>query len=122
MSNEPLMIPPKVYYQLQSLRESKSVNMLTEVKFGLREMGFEEALDWVENNYEAYLEHAKDGGFEPVPPYHPHDEEEVSEMSNTALWEAYQHAKSQGPQWRLDDIQLEIAERWEAKVAEEYDI
>lgn len=55
-------------------------------------------------------------------PHHPHDEEEVSEMSNTALWEAYQHAKSQGPQWRLDDIQLEIAERWEAKVAEEYDI
>ena len=120
--NEPLTVPPKVYQQLDALRESGAVNMLTEVTTGLEKMGFDEALEWVENNHETYIEHAMDGGFEPVPPHHPHDDEEPAEMSDATLWEAYQHAKSQGPQWRLDDLQLEIAERWEAECEEQLEL
>lgn len=41
---------------------------------------------------------------------------EPGEMSDEELFEAYQHAKSQGPQFKLDEIQLEICERWEREV------
>lgn len=41
---------------------------------------------------------------------------EPGEMSEEELFEAYQHAKSQGTQFRLNEIQLEICERWEREV------
>ena len=64
--SEPLEIPPEVYRQLEALRESGAVNMLTEVHSGLRQCGFDEALEWVDENYEQYIEHAMRGGFEPA--------------------------------------------------------
>lgn len=39
--------------------------MLTEVHSGLEQCGFDEALNWVDENYETYIEHAMSGGFEP---------------------------------------------------------
>lgn len=66
--SDPLEIPTEVYRQLEATRESGAVNMLTEVRTGLREFGFDEALDWVNENYEIYIEHAMSGGFEPAPP------------------------------------------------------
>lgn len=65
MSNESLTIPTEVYRQLEALRESGAVNMLTEVRSGLRQCGFDEAFAWVDENYEEYIEHAMRGGFEP---------------------------------------------------------
>lgn len=64
--SEPLTVPAEVYRQLEALRESGAVNMLTEVDSGLRELEFDEAVEWVENNREAYYEYAMSGGFEPA--------------------------------------------------------
>lgn len=63
--SEPLTIPDEVYRQLEALRQSGAVNMLTEVRSGLRQCDFTEALDWVNENYEDYIEHAMSGGFQP---------------------------------------------------------
>lgn len=41
------------------------------------------------------------------------DYREPSEYSDTELLERYREAKSMGPQPRLDELQLEIAQRWE---------
>lgn len=64
-----LVIPDEVYNQLEATRESGAVNMLTEIHGGLRELGFDEALAWVDDNYETYIEHAMSGGFVPESEY-----------------------------------------------------
>mgnify|MGYP006965671924 CR=1 FL=1 len=64
--DEPLTIPPEVYRQIEATRESGAVNMLTEIHSGLRQLEFHEALEWVNENYETYIEHAMRGGFEPA--------------------------------------------------------
>jgi hypothetical protein len=53
---EKVVVPDKVYNQLETLRQSGQVNMFTEVKRGLDEMGFTEALNWVEDNPDKYVE------------------------------------------------------------------
>jgi len=63
--SEPLEVPPEVYDQLEATRESGVVNMITEIDQGLDELGFDEALEWVDENRQAYHEHALEGGFEP---------------------------------------------------------
>ena len=60
-----LEIPSEVYRQLEATRQSGAVNMLTEIDSGLRQLGFDEALEWVQENRETYYEHAISGGFEP---------------------------------------------------------
>lgn len=62
---EPLIVPDEVYRQLEATRESGKVNMLTEIEWGLRQFGFQEALDWVKANEQDYIEHAMSGGFQP---------------------------------------------------------
>lgn len=51
-------VPPKVFAQLEALRESGHVNMYTEIQEGLDHFGFDEARRWVEMNQQAYF-----GGF-----------------------------------------------------------
>lgn len=63
---EALEVPPEVFHQLEALRDSGAVNMITDVRHGLREMGFDEAYDWVSANREAYFKHAMRGGFKPA--------------------------------------------------------
>lgn len=53
-----LEIPAEVYQQLEATRQSGAVNMLTEIDSGLRQLGFDEALEWVQENQETYYEHA----------------------------------------------------------------
>lgn len=55
-------------------------------------------------------------------PFAVHDGERIEEMSDATLYEAYQHAKQHGPQLRLDELQLEVAQRWEAIVETECDV
>lgn len=64
--SEKVQIPKEVYSQLEALRQLGAVNMFTEVKHGLRQMGFDEALEWVNKNPETYTEGFKKG-FEPIP-------------------------------------------------------
>lgn len=49
-------------------------------------------------------------------PFDPHTGKDPSEMTDEALYEAYQYAKQYGPVLRLDELQLEIAERWESEM------
>ena len=56
-----VIVPDDVYSQLEALRESGAVNMFTDVKRGLREFGFDEALEWVNNNQGAYVEGFSNG-------------------------------------------------------------
>lgn len=63
---DPLEIPAPVYRELEALRESGKVNMITDVERGLDQVGFNQALDWVQENRQMYKEHAIDGGFRPV--------------------------------------------------------
>jgi len=37
----------------------------------------------------------------------------IEMMSDKTLYEAYQHAKEHGSQLRFDELQSEIAQRWE---------
>lgn len=60
-----LGVPKEVFHQLEALRESGIVNMITEVEYGLRECGFDEALEWFRNNQEDYYENAMSGRFYP---------------------------------------------------------
>lgn len=64
-----LVVPNTVYSQLEATRESGAVNMLTEIHSGLDQLGFDEALDWVDANYESYIQHAMRGGFVPESEY-----------------------------------------------------
>jgi len=48
--------------------------------------------------------------------------DEITEMSDATLYEEYQSAKETGPQPRLDELQLEIAQRWERTVESECDL
>lgn len=66
MSEEPLTVPDEVYRQLEATRESGVANMMTEIDSALRELGFDAAAEWVENNREDYYQHALRGGFVPV--------------------------------------------------------
>jgi hypothetical protein len=43
-------------------------------------------------------------------------EKKPTKMSDKALYKAFQHAKSHGPVERIDELQLEITKRWEAKI------
>lgn len=47
---------------------------------------------------------------------------DITQMSDVTLYEEYQSAKEEGPQPRLDDLQLEIARRWERSVEREYSV
>jgi len=42
-----------------------------------------------------------------------------SDLSDEELYEEYQEAKEDGPILRLDELQLEIAQRWEGMMMEE---
>lgn len=44
----------------------------------------------------------------------------VQKLSDEELYFEYQLAKEDGPQLRLDDLQLEIAQRWEAELEDEH--
>lgn len=37
------------------------------------------------------------------------------DMSDSQLYDAYNYTKQHGPQLRLDALQLEVAQRWEAQ-------
>ncbi|MFB6256299.1 MAG: hypothetical protein ABEH58_06165 [Haloplanus sp.] len=63
-TKEAVEVPKKVYHQLTILRATGKVNMFTDVLFGLRELGFEEAAEWVEDNPETYVR-GFHHGFEP---------------------------------------------------------
>lgn len=65
MNDEPLEIPTEVYHQLEATRESGHFNMLTEIEWGLRQLEFHEALEWVKDNKKEYIGHAMSGGFKP---------------------------------------------------------
>jgi hypothetical protein len=41
-----------------------------------------------------------------------------SDLSDAELYREYQIKKEKGPQLRLDELQLEIAQRWEAQIEE----
>lgn len=40
---------------------------------------------------------------------------EPAEMDDPELYREYQHAKQNGPTLRIDELQKEIAERWESE-------
>jgi hypothetical protein len=40
---------------------------------------------------------------------------EIEELSDDELYEEYQDAKSHGPTLRIEELQLEIARRWESQ-------
>lgn len=65
-----LVLPDEVYRQLESMRQSGLVNMFTEIHSGLRQMGYDEALEWVEENEETYYEYGMSGGFVPESEFH----------------------------------------------------
>lgn len=44
-----------------------------------------------------------------------------AELSDTDLYLEYQHVKEHGPQLRIDELQVEIAKRWEAELEDEHD-
>ena len=46
---------------------------------------------------------------------------EIVEMTDAELYAAYQDAKEHGPVVRIDDVQLEIAERWEARIEADHE-
>ena len=48
-------------------------------------------------------------------PRMPTDHTDPTEMSNAELYAEYQHAKQHGPVLHIDELQREIAERWEAR-------
>lgn len=56
-----IVVPDDVHSQLEALRDSGAVNMFTDVKRGLREFGFDEALEWVNEHQEAYVEGFSNG-------------------------------------------------------------
>lgn len=56
-----IVVPDTVHSQLEALRESGAVNMFTDVKRGLREFGFDEALEWVNQNQGAYVDGFSNG-------------------------------------------------------------
>lgn len=58
---EKVVVPDTVYNQLETLRQYGQVNMFTEVKRGLDEMSYTEALQWVEDNPEKYVDGFKNG-------------------------------------------------------------
>ena len=64
-----LVIPDEVFRQLEATRESGAVNMFTEIHSGLRELGFDRALEWVKNHEETYYDYAMSGGFVPESEY-----------------------------------------------------
>lgn len=55
-------------------------------------------------------------------PYTQHEDVPITEMTDQQLYEAYNYAKQHGPQPRLDELQLEIAQRWEESVEAEHDV
>lgn len=62
---DPVEVPDEVYRQLEATRESGRVNMFTEIKYGLRQFGHDEALEWVNENPDAYVEGFRKRGFAP---------------------------------------------------------
>ena len=54
MTNNKIELPKDVYRELEIVRESGKVNMITEVKRGLEIMNYDTALNWVNNNPEKY--------------------------------------------------------------------
>lgn len=46
-------------------------------------------------------------------PFAAHTDRDITELSDYQLYEAYNHAKQFGPTLRLDELQLEVAQRWE---------
>ena len=64
-----LVIPDEVFRQLEATRQTGAVNMFTEIHSGLRQLGYEEAEQWVAENEETYYEYALDGGFIPESQY-----------------------------------------------------
>jgi anti-anti-sigma regulatory factor len=55
-------------------------------------------------------------------PFDSDGDEPISEMTDVALYQAYNHAKQAGPQPRLDELQAEIAQRWEATIQREHEV
>ena len=45
-----------------------------------------------------------------------------AELDDVSLYKEWQHVKEYGPTPRLEDVQAEIAERWEAIVRQECDV
>lgn len=41
---------------------------------------------------------------------------QFSDFTDEELYDEYQDAKQNGPMGRLDELQLEIAQRWEAEI------
>jgi hypothetical protein len=75
---------------------------------------FEEAKQHSQSATRTVVPVATDGGDESV-----EDTEgwlELSELSDVQLYEEYQEAKQDGPVGRIDEVQLEIARRWESWV------
>lgn len=46
-------------------------------------------------------------------PFAAHTDRDITKLSDYQLYEAYNHAKQFGPALRLDELQLEVAQRWE---------
>lgn len=44
-----------------------------------------------------------------------------ADLSDEDLYLEYQHVKEHGPQLRIDELQVEIAQRWEAELEDEHD-
>jgi CRISPR/Cas system-associated protein Csm6 len=65
-----LVIPDEVYRQLETVRQSGLANMFTGIHSALRQLECDEALQWLNENEEAYYEHALTGGFVPESEYH----------------------------------------------------
>ncbi|MFC6722850.1 hypothetical protein ACFQE1_00195 [Halobium palmae] len=64
-SSGTIAIPPQVYAQVEALRQSGIVNMVTEVHAGLNHFDFIEARQWLESNPERYLK-GINRGFKPT--------------------------------------------------------
>lgn len=46
----------------------------------------------------------------------------IKQMSDVELYNEWQEAKEDGPTSRIDDLQLEISQRWEEVVERECDV